>query len=289
MRPAAINSSHRLGGAPAFALRGTHRTAAAAPPNRALAGTVGGVACLAASPAGGSSRSAGVKLGSALGSTPPTQFSFGRRFGQHTPQGGAGASASTCSLRSLVLYSAALEYARDERFDVARRVFAKLVEECPGFLKPWVSWAQMEKRCIPHGDERRWRRCAAVLQRGLELNRDAPPLLQAWGLNELQVWGRAANGDATPCCSHAGMGQVLGRVASPSPLPPPLCSTLLQRGNIVAAILLLDRSAALEPRNRPVLRWKPVIEARRTASARSTGVRRAYRRSTCAARAAGDE
>lgn len=38
----------------------------------------------------------------------------------------------------------ALEYARCERYDVARRVFRKLcMSECPSFVKPWVSWAQV--------------------------------------------------------------------------------------------------------------------------------------------------
>jgi hypothetical protein len=48
----------------------------------------------------------------------------------------------------------------------------------------------------------------------------------------------------------------------------PRCPFLSQRGNFLAAVLLLDRSAALEPRNRPVLRWKPVVEARQTVGAR---------------------
>lgn len=79
----------------------------------------------------------------------------------------------------------------------------------------------MEKRSIPRGDDRRWAACREVLNQGLRVNPDAPPLLQAWGLLEMQ------------------------------------------RGNHTAALLLLDRSARLEPRNRPVLRWRPVIEARR--------------------------
>ncbi len=46
---------------------------------------------------------------------------------------------------------------------------------------------QMEKRCIPKGDERRWHNCRSVLQRGLCVNPNAPSLLQAWGLMEMQV------------------------------------------------------------------------------------------------------
>lgn len=47
----------------------------------------------------------------------------------------------------------------------------------------------------------------------------------------------------------------------------------MQRGNLLGAVMLLDRSAALEPRNRPVLRWKPVIEARKTVGERRSGGR----------------
>lgn len=56
----------------------------------------------------------------------------------------------------------------------------------PCLLKAWVSWAQMEKRSIPRGDEGRWAACRTVLQRGLLVNPNAPPLLQAWGLMEMQ-------------------------------------------------------------------------------------------------------
>lgn len=58
-----------------------------------------------------------------------------------------------------------------------------------------------------------------------------------------------------------------------SPLIQSSCSIHppLQRGNLLAAVMLLDRSAALEPRNRPVLRWKPVVEARKTVGERRGG------------------
>lgn len=130
---------------------------------------------------------------------------------------------------------------------------------------------QMEKRCIPCGDDRRWANCRTVLQRGLLHNRDAPALLQAWGLMEMQVRGHGVGpgagrqpgcfslrGTWLPRCSHAKPSCA---AASAPALP-------VQRGNLLGAILLLDRSAALEPRNRPVLRWKPVVEARQTVGAR---------------------
>ena len=52
------------------------------------------------------------------------------------------------------------------------------------------SLPQMEKRCKCDGaaaGERNWGACRDVLQKGLLLNRDAPALLQAWGLMEMQV------------------------------------------------------------------------------------------------------
>jgi hypothetical protein len=52
----------------------------------------------------------------------------------------------------------------------------------------------MEKRCSLVGQERNWASCRAVLQRGLLLNRDAPALLQAWGLMEMQVGGWGVGG-----------------------------------------------------------------------------------------------
>lgn len=176
-----------------------------------------------AGPSSSSSSSSGKPSG--LGVGVPTQHYFATRQ-QPTVVGGTGNCGGSCTTRALVLYTKGLEYARNEQWDVARRVFEKTVQECPAFVKPWVSWAQMEKRCIPCGDDRRWANCRTVLQRGLLHNRDAPALLQAWGLMEMQ------------------------------------------RGNLLGAILLLDRSAALEPRNRPVLRWKPVVEARQTVGAR---------------------
>ncbi len=50
----------------------------------------------------------------------------------------------------------------------------------------------------------------------------------------------------------------------------------MQRANLRAAVMLLDRSAALEPKNRPVLRWAPVVEARKTVGERR-GTRRLQR------------
>ncbi|KAL4431107.1 hypothetical protein ABPG75_006363 [Micractinium tetrahymenae] len=194
----------------ASALRATSLAAAAPTP---LSGSLIGCMStlrhrsLAVTAAAASGPSSG---GSGLGGSPPPSTSFARRRPPPPPQ------------RAAALYSAALDLARSEQFDRARRVFQAAVTADPCLLKAWVSWAQMEKRSIPRGDDGRWDACRTVLQRGLLVNPNAPPLLQAWGLMEMQ------------------------------------------RGNWVAALLLLDRSARLEPRNTPVLRWKPVVEARRT-------------------------
>ncbi len=42
----------------------------------------------------------------------------------------------------------------------------------------------------------------------------------------------------------------------------------LQKGNILAAVLLLERSVQFEPRNSPVLRWRPVQLAQQTVISR---------------------
>jgi hypothetical protein len=65
----------------------------------------------------------------------PAQHTFATRTG-----------GSSCSTRGRALYNAALEYARQEQYDIARRAFEKTVTECPGFVKPWVSWAQASGR-----------------------------------------------------------------------------------------------------------------------------------------------
>lgn len=135
----------------------------------------------------------------------------------------------------------------------------------------------MEKRCIPRGDDRRWAACREVLSNGLRVNPDAPPLLQAWGLLEMQVgwvgwgagWRRGLGGAAgrPPGCRAQPQRVCAPGAASHAPHPRPAMPTPTQRGNRIAALLLLDRSARLEPRNRPVLRWAPVIEARRELNA----------------------
>lgn len=177
--------------------------------------------------AGPTSTGSSSKPAGSLGAAAPTQHSFARR--QQVAQPQTGISGGTCTpgkLNPAALYSAALSLARTAQYERARRVFAKTVSEHPCWVKPWVSWAQMEKRCMRVGDDTHWAACRTVLQRGLLCNRDAPQLLQAWGLMEMQ------------------------------------------RGNWQAAVALLERSVLFEPRNSPVLRWKPVIEARKTVGER---------------------
>lgn len=149
--------------------------------------------------------------------------------------------------RSRGMYNRALELARQEEDEKARKVFAgayagtrarahhvlhtALTELHPDHHKAWVSWAQLEKRSIAH--EERFARCRDVLQRGLTLNPDSVFLIQAWGLMELQ------------------------------------------RGNFFAAVVLLERCAQADPaRCSPVLRWKPVRDAQRTVRGRLQGRRR---------------
>lgn len=89
------------------------------------------------------------------------------------------------------LYEYALVLARqaDSRssitFSAAKQAFEACILACPTFEKPWVSYAQMEKRCGASTEER-VRRCKEVLQRALALNPHSPYIMQAWGLLELQ-------------------------------------------------------------------------------------------------------
>lgn len=118
------------------------------------------------------------------------------------------------------LYQRALELARQERYEAARQAFEAVIEACPAWHKPWVSYAQMEKRAALHASEGRWHRCRIVLQRALIAIPSSPHVIQAWGLMELN------------------------------------------RGNLLAACRLLERSAVVDHRTcAPVLRWKLVREA----------------------------
>jgi hypothetical protein len=125
------------------------------------------------------------------------------------------------------MYSEALELARAEEYTAARAAFESTVAACPCWPKPWVSYAQMEKRASRLVAEERWQRCRQVLQRGLLLTPSSAQILQAWGLMELQ------------------------------------------RGNLLPAVRMLERCSIFDPlRCEPVLRWKPVREARQTVGTR---------------------
>ena len=88
--------------------------------------------------------------------------------------------------------SRALHLARAQQFAPARQAFQSLLEESPGDVKAWISWAQMEKRgeraC---GDSDKYPRCRLVLQRALTHNLQNLPgaaqLCQAWGLLEVRL------------------------------------------------------------------------------------------------------
>lgn len=114
------------------------------------------------------------------------------------------------------------------------QAFEAVVEACPIWQKPWVSYAQMEKRAAtfsePSGD--RWNRCRLVLQRALTLNPAAFQVIQAWGLMELQ------------------------------------------RGNLLPAVRLLERCATGDPICAPVLRWKLVQDAKKTVGSRKKRLNR---------------
>lgn len=114
----------------ASALRAT--VSAAGPSSGGLCGMLtlrprgAGVTAAAASGPNNSGSSGG------LGGSPPPSTSFARRRQLvQSPQ------------RAAALYSAALDLARSEQFDRARRVFQAAVTADPCLLKAWVSWAQV--------------------------------------------------------------------------------------------------------------------------------------------------
>ena len=128
------------------------------------------------------------------------------------------------------MYEEALHLARSEQYEEARVVFEHVISLAPTWEKPWVSYAQMEKRIgrsalatmsAAPGSTDPWKGCRNVLQRALRINPRKPKLTQAWGLMELQ------------------------------------------RGNFWPAVQLLERSVLQDPILAPVLRWKPVVEAKR--------------------------
>uniref|UniRef100_A0A061RIW5 Uncharacterized protein n=1 Tax=Tetraselmis sp. GSL018 TaxID=582737 RepID=A0A061RIW5_9CHLO len=129
-------------------------------------------------------------------------------------------------------YSTALQLARQERWEYARRVFSATVQRYPNLCRAWVSWSQMEKKAGAVRDdngsivELDFDSCRRILQCGLEVNPTSSCLCQAWGLMELQ------------------------------------------KGNALAAVKLLDRSAEYDAACKPVQRWKLYVDARNIAFSR---------------------
>lgn len=107
-------------------------------------------------------------------------------------------------------------------------MFEGLLTRQPGMCKAWVSYAQMEKRS------------RATSGRGEERWQHCRSVLQR---------GLAAN--PTSACLVQAWGLME-----------------LQRGNILAAVMLLERCAVLDPSCRPVLRWHQVSSARQSVGSR---------------------
>lgn len=121
--------------------------------------------------------------------------------------------------------------ARDEEYEAARAVFEQVVAIYPELTKAWVSYAQMEKRVG---------KCA--------------------GMQGVQRFNRCR--------------EVLQRAMTIHPTSPELTQAWglmeLQKGNLLAAVKLLERCAQQDPRNLPVLRWKPVRDAQVSVQSRRT-------------------
>ncbi|KAK9860424.1 hypothetical protein WJX84_011109 [Apatococcus fuscideae] len=141
---------------------------------------------------------------------------------------GSYSASGSCSPRCSALYAEALKYARSQTFERARDAFADCVASCPSLVKAYISWAQMEKRSRTAGE-----------QDDAHLHR-ARVVLQR---------GLTRNPYSASLCQAWGLME-------------------LQKGNFLAAILLLERSVLYDPSFSPVLRWRQVIEARGTISSR---------------------
>lgn len=117
--------------------------------------------------------------------------------------------------------SKALDFARMDEFEVASRHFEGLLLSYPQICKMWVAYAQMEKR------------------RGrMQADNDA-----AYH-RARSILQRGMTYNPTSAC----IAQTWGL-------------TELQRGNIVGAVKLLERSVKLDPANNPVMRWQPIQQA----------------------------
>jgi lipopolysaccharide biosynthesis regulator YciM len=125
-------------------------------------------------------------------------------------------------------YASALQLARLQDWTKAREAFEECCAASPDFVKAWVSWAQLEKRVSL---------ASADTQDRFKRCRE---VLQR---------GLQMNPQSAALCQAWGLME-------------------LQKGNWLAAILLLERCVAHDPRCSPVLRWKQVQAAKQLASVR---------------------
>lgn len=155
-----------------------------------------------------------------------------------------------CAPSAFTLYEAALELAREEQFSKARQAFELATTACPVWERPWISWAQVSP---------------------------SPPAMPRPGLlssyispaPRLQMERRSAESseERVRRCR-----EVLQRALALNPCSWRVVQAWglmeLKRGNLLPAVLLLQRCAASDPSCAPVLRWQPVIEAVKTVGPR---------------------
>jgi hypothetical protein len=158
------------------------------------------------------------------------------------PAAAAITAAAHLSEDAAALHAHALSLARAEAYGDARLAFERLLSRYPRACVAWTSYAQMEKR--------------AGLRAGGQAAR-----------GEAAAGGGGGGGDRFAACRA-----VLQRGLALNPTSACLVQAWglmeLQKNNAWAAVRLLERGAALDPRrNSAVLRWVPV---RRAAAATSS-------------------
>jgi tetratricopeptide (TPR) repeat protein len=150
---------------------------------------------------------------------------------QPTAGSAAAAAAAALSEDAAALHAHALSLARAEAYAEARLAFERLLGRYPSFCTAWTSYAQMEKRAA--------KAATATATSGADRFAACRAVLQR---------GLALN--PTSACLVQAWGLME-----------------LQKNNAWAAVRLLERGAALDPRrNSAVLRWVPVRRAAATAT-----------------------
>jgi tetratricopeptide (TPR) repeat protein len=175
----------------------------------------------------------------------------------------AGASAADASMpeEAAAMHARALALARAEAYPQARVAFERLLRRYPSLCTAWTSYAQMEKRAALRSGGGGG---GVAAGEGGDAGEDGA----VGGIGG--VGGNNNGGDRFAACRA-----VLQRALALNPTSACLVQAWglmeLQKNNAWAAVRLLERGAALDPRrNAAVLRWVPVKHAASVAASASS-------------------